>query len=78
MSPALDWYLVAAWPRRYKALLLAACLLLADQAVEFAEMFFLLALFCLEQEIHFPHDIFCDRLAEIIFQGFIIGSDNLC
>lgn len=29
MSPALDWYLMAAWPRRYKALLLSACLLLA-------------------------------------------------
>src|SRR5699024_10307612 len=47
--------------------LAAVRLLLADQAVQFAEMLFLLALLCLEEVIHFPHDISAHGSADVFF-----------
>lgn len=45
--------------------LFAVRLLLADQRVQFAEMFFFLSFFCLEEEVHFSYDISSDRLTDV-------------
>ena len=42
-------------------------LLLTDQAVQLSEMFFFLAFLCLEEEIHFPHDIGSHSPADVFF-----------
>ena len=42
-------------------------LLLADQAVQFTEMFFFLPFFFLEEELHFSYDISSDRLTDVFF-----------
>ena len=47
--------------------LFAVRLLLADQRVQFAEMFFFLPFFCLEEEVHFSYDISSDRLTDVFF-----------
>ena len=58
--------------------LFAVRLLLADQRVQFAEMFFFLPFFCLEEEVHFSYDISSDRLTDVFFSFFIVGHDDLC
>ena len=51
-------------------------LLLANQAVQFTEMFFFLPFFRLEEKIHFPDHISGDFLADLLFQHGIVRGDN--
>ena len=39
----------------------------ADEHLQFAEMFFLTAFFCLKYKIHFMNDVSGDRTADVIF-----------
>ena len=45
----------------------SGCLLLANQAVQFTEMFFFLPFFCLEKKIHLTYDICGDLSADFFF-----------
>lgn len=54
--------------------LFAVRLLLADQRVQFAEMFFFLPFFCLEEEVHFSYDISSDRLTDVFFNSSLLDT----
>ena len=56
----------------------AVRLLLPDEAVQFAEVFFFLTFLGLKHKIHLPDDVLCDRTGDIFFQGLVVCCYYFC